>query len=46
MPTRNLYLRAPNEELELIIRRDLADPENNIFEKTFHADMDMEEWDD
>jgi hypothetical protein len=46
MPSRNLYLRAPNGELELITPRGLVNPENNVFDKAFNAGMDMEEWDD
>lgn len=46
MPPRNLYLRASNGELELITPRGLANPENNVFDKAFNAEIDMEEWDD
>lgn len=46
MPSRNLYLRASNGELELITPRGLVNPENNVFDKAFNAEMDMEEWDD
>jgi Helix-loop-helix DNA-binding domain len=46
MPSRNLYLRAPNGELELITPRGLANPENNVFDKAFNSGIDMEEWDD
>jgi len=46
MSSRNLYLRAPNGELELITPRGLGNPENNVFDKAFNAEIDMEEWDD
>jgi hypothetical protein len=46
MSARNLYLRASNGELELITPRGLVNPENNVFDKAFNAEMDMEEWDD
>jgi Helix-loop-helix DNA-binding domain len=46
MPSRNLYLRAPNGELELITPPGLLNPENNVFDKAFNAGTNMEEWDD
>ncbi|PMD54639.1 uncharacterized protein K444DRAFT_109714 [Hyaloscypha bicolor E] len=46
MPSRNLYLRAPNGELELITPRCFVSPENNVFDKAFNTEIDMEEWDD
>jgi hypothetical protein len=46
MPSRNLYLRAPNGELELITPRSFVSPENNVFDKAFNTEIDMEEWDD
>jgi hypothetical protein len=46
MPFRNLYMRAPNGELELITPRGLAIPENNVFDKAFNTGVDMEEWND
>jgi hypothetical protein len=46
MPSRNLYLRASNEDLELITPRGQANPENNVFDKAFNTEFNMEEWDD
>lgn len=46
MTARNLYLRAPNGELELITPRGPVNPESNVFDKAFNAGMEMEEWDD
>jgi hypothetical protein len=46
MVSRNLYLRAANGDVELITPRGLVNPENNVFDKAFNAEIDMEEWDD
>jgi hypothetical protein len=48
MPLTNLYLRAPNGRLELITPRELGNPDHNIFDKAFNANMDVDEteWND
>jgi len=45
MPTRSLYLQQSDGSL-LITPRALLHPETNIFDKSFSADMPIEEWQD